>query len=119
MKAFRLDKGYFTCAGACPFGVMEGDPDIRIARRCTLCYDRLKNGLIPACAKTCPTDSIQFGPLKELIPKARARFKELHKQGETKAYLYGVDQVYFGGLGNFYLLIDKPEVYALPQKWQL
>jgi formate dehydrogenase iron-sulfur subunit len=115
----ELCKGYFACAGACPFGVIEGDPDIRIARKCTLCYDRLKNGLIPACAKTCPTDSIQFGPLKALIPRAKVRVKQLHEQGETGAYLYGVDQDYLGGLGNFYLLIDQPEVYGLPQKLHL
>ena len=115
----ELCKGYFACAGACPFGVIEGEPDIKIARKCTLCYDRLQNGMIPACAKTCPTDSIQFGPLKELIPRAKARLKQLHEHGETGAYLYGVDQEYLGGLGNFYLLIDQPEVYGLPQKSKL
>jgi formate dehydrogenase iron-sulfur subunit len=81
----ELCKGYFACAGACPFGVIEGDPDIKIARKCNLCYDRLKSGLIPACAKTCPTDSIQFGPVRELIPRAKARVKQLHEQGETRA----------------------------------
>ena len=114
-----LCKGYFACAGGCPFGVIKGDPDIRIARKCTLCYDRLKNGLIPACAKACPTDSIQFGPLRELIPIAEARLRQLHEQGETGAVLYGVDKDYAGGLGNFYLLVDKPEVYGLPDKSQL
>ncbi|MEJ2154936.1 MAG: 4Fe-4S dicluster domain-containing protein [Desulfobacteraceae bacterium] len=115
----KLCKGYFACAGACPFGVIEGDPDLRIARKCTLCYDRLKHGMIPACAQTCPTDSIQFGPLRELIPRAEERVKQLHELGETSAYLYGVGQDYLGGLGNFYLLIDRPEVYALPQKSKL
>ena len=111
-----LCKGYFACAGACPFGVIKGDPKIKIARKCTLCYDRLKGGLTPACAKTCPTDSIQFGPIRELIPRAKARVKQLHDQGEARAYLYGVDKDYWGGLRNFYLLIDQPEVYGLPQK---
>jgi formate dehydrogenase iron-sulfur subunit len=115
----QLCKGYFACAGACPFGVLEGDPDLRIARKCTLCYDRLKHGMIPACAKACPTDSIQFGPLRELLPRAKERVKQLHEQGETSAYLYGVDQDYLGGLGNFYLLIDRPEVYGLPPKSKL
>ena len=114
-----LCKGYFACAGGCPFGVIEGDPEIKIARKCTLCYDRLQNGLIPACAKTCPTDSILFGPLGELIPKAEARVRQLHGQGQTSAYLYGVDKDYAGGLGNFYLLIDEPKVYGLPDKSQL
>ena len=115
----NLCKGYFSCAGACPFGVIKGDSDIRIARKCTLCYDRLKNGLIPACAKTCPTDSIQFGSLRKLIPRAKKRLRKLHEQGEKGAYLYGIDQDYLGGLGNFYLLIDKSEVYSLPQKTHL
>ena len=114
-----LCKGYFACAGACPFYVIKGDPDLRIARKCTLCYDRLNNGWIPACAKTCPTDSIQFGPISELITRAKERVKQLHEQGEAKAYLYGVDKAYLGGLGNFYLLVDRPEVYALPPKSQL
>jgi len=115
----ELCKGYFACAGACPFGVIEGDPDLKIARKCNLCYDRLKNGLIPACAKTCPTDSIQFGPLRKLIPRAKARVRQLHEQGETRAYLYGVEKDYLGGLSNFYLLIDQPRVYALPHMSQL
>jgi formate dehydrogenase iron-sulfur subunit len=114
-----LCKGYFACAGACPFSVIKGDPDIKIARKCTLCDDRLQNGMIPACAKTCPTDSIQFGALNDLIPRAQARVKQLHDQGETRAYLYGVDKDYLGGLGNFYLLIDEPDVYGLPHKSQL
>jgi formate dehydrogenase iron-sulfur subunit len=115
----ELCKGYFACAGACPFEVIKGDPEIKIARKCTLCYDRLKNGLIPACAKTCPTDSIQFGPVRELMSRAEARVKQLHKHGETRAYLYGIDRDYLGGLNNFYLLLDLPDVYGLPQKSQL
>jgi formate dehydrogenase iron-sulfur subunit len=47
-----LCKGYFACAGACPFGVIEGDPDIKIARKCTLCYDRLKSPVNALCAMT-------------------------------------------------------------------
>lgn len=39
--------------------------------------------------------------------------------GQVIMYLYGVDKDYLGGLGNFYLLVDQPEVYALPQKVQL
>ena len=41
--------------------------------KCTLCYDRLKGGQEPACAKACPTDSIQFGPLDELRERAERR----------------------------------------------
>ena len=41
--------------------------------KCTLCYDRLKDGLEPACAQACPTESIQFGPLDELRERAPTR----------------------------------------------
>ena len=40
------------------------------AWKCTLCYDRLKDGMEPACAKACPTESIQFGALDELRASA-------------------------------------------------
>jgi formate dehydrogenase iron-sulfur subunit len=115
----ELCKGHFACAETCPFGVIKKTPDIKIARKCTLCYDRLKSGFIPACAKACPTDSIQFGPISELVARAEARLVQLHEQGETGAYLYGVDKRYLGGLGNFYLLLDQPAVYALPQPSEL
>ena len=39
------------------------------AHKCTLCYDRQKDGIEPACAKACPTDSISFGPVEELRAK--------------------------------------------------
>ena len=62
------------CVPSCPFGVIDRDPYDGRAAKCTLCYDRLQDGLEPACAKSCPTDSIQFGPCEELVagaPRAR------------------------------------------------
>jgi formate dehydrogenase iron-sulfur subunit len=46
-----------------------------------MCYDRLGDGMEPACAKACPTDSIQYGPLDELRERARERLGDLHGQG--------------------------------------
>jgi formate dehydrogenase iron-sulfur subunit len=60
------------CVTACPFGVIDRDPYDGRAAKCTLCYDRLQDGLEPACAKACPTDSIQFGPYDELVEARRA-----------------------------------------------
>ena len=60
------------CVPACPFGVIDRDHDDGRAAKCTLCYDRLEDGLEPACAKACPTDSIQFGEHEELVDRARA-----------------------------------------------
>ena len=107
--------GMKLCVDACPFGVIHIVPPLKIARKCTLCYDRISEGLEPACAKTCPTDSIQFGPVEDLIKAAEARIRQLHGQGEPRAYLYGADESLVGGLNAFYLLLDRPGVYGLPE----
>ena len=105
------------CVTACPFGVIDkrelgGDGGMH---KCTLCYDRLEDGLEPACAKACPTDSIQFGPLDELHATADERLERLHGQGVEDARLYGRnDTDGVGGFGAFFLLLDEPEVYGLP-----
>ena len=69
------------CVPACPFGVLDkrhlarkpddaplalpllGKKEDGRVWKCTLCYDRLKGGHEPACAKACPTDSIQCGDI--------------------------------------------------------
>ncbi len=107
------------CVPSCPFGVIELNLRDGKAHKCTLCYDRLKGGLEPACAKACPTDSIQFGELSELQERARHRVETLHSQGVENAYLYGTsgNPGSTGGIGDlhaFFLLLDRPEVYNLP-----
>jgi formate dehydrogenase iron-sulfur subunit len=107
--------GCRACIAACPFGVIDVNPVSGTAQKCTLCYDRMQVGLEPACAKACPTDSIQFGTVAELRERAHRRVDQLHAQGESKAYLYGADpNDPLGGLNSFYLLVDKPEAYGLP-----
>ncbi len=105
------------CVVACPFGVIVRDDsgDYR-AHKCTLCYDRMKDGLEPACAKACPTDSIQFGEVAQLKAHARERLGLLHERGLGEARLYGVDDnILDGGLNSFFLLLDEPAVYNLPE----
>ena len=87
------------CVPACPFGVIDkrdlprsaddaplslpmlGKKEDGRVWKCTLCYDRLKGGHEPACAKACPTNSIQFGELDELRERAEARLEKLEAQG--------------------------------------
>jgi formate dehydrogenase iron-sulfur subunit len=125
------------CVPACPFGVLDKrdiasdrpgsmghKPDLPAflgtkedgrVWKCTLCYDRLKGGHEPACAKACPTKSIQFGPLDELRERADARLEKLAAEGWNGAQLYGRDpEDGVGGFGAFFLLLDDPEVYGLP-----
>ena len=127
------------CVPSCPFGVVDliahadynqgrnfvSDGRVRddatqshggVAGKCTLCYDRQKDGLVPACAKACPTDSIVFGDVDELKERARERVAAL-RGGGVDAYLYGVDDdTSVGDLNAFFLLTDRPEVYNLPER---
>jgi formate dehydrogenase iron-sulfur subunit len=112
------------CVPACPFGVLdkrertaadEQPPGVGGVHKCTLCYDRLEVGMTPACAKACPTESIQFGPLDELRERAAARLATVKDAGFDGARLYGEDPSDgVGGFGAFFLLLDEPEVYGLP-----
>jgi formate dehydrogenase iron-sulfur subunit len=128
--------GCGTCVAACPFGVVErrqdgtaaprnkpgerkGEqpavPNLGVAQKCTLCYDRLLDDQTPACAQTCPTTSIKFGDRSEMVDLARKRVAELHDQGRTEARLYGANELDgVGGTGSVFLLLDEPEVYGLP-----
>ena len=107
------------CIPACPFGVVDVSHQDGKAHKCTLCYDRLKGGLEPACAKACPTESIQFEEVSVLQERARERVKTLHGLGVSDAYLYGVPDAPgatgdLGHLNAFFLLTARPEVYNLP-----
>jgi formate dehydrogenase iron-sulfur subunit len=103
------------CVPACPFGVLDQREDDGRVWKCTLCYDRLKDDKEPACAQACPTNSIQFGELGELRERAAGRVEALQAAGQDQARLYGADpDDGVGGMGAFFLLLDEPEVYALP-----
>jgi formate dehydrogenase iron-sulfur subunit len=107
--------GCAYCVAACPFGVITRSTTSGHAGKCTLCYDRQKDGLVPACAKACPTQSIQFGPIDELRERARKRVEDLHRRGVPGAHLYGdAATETYTELNSFYLLVDRPEVYGLP-----
>ncbi len=102
-------------AGASGQVVRPNKPVTGVAQKCTLCYDRLVEDQIPACAKTCPTTSIKFGDHDDLVATARERVAELHAQGLTEARLYGANEHDgVGGTGSIFLLLDEPEVYGLP-----
>jgi formate dehydrogenase iron-sulfur subunit len=104
------------CVPACPFGVIgKREIDGKVGK-CTLCYDRLRNGETPACAKACPTESIQYGDLDVLRRRADERLAKVQRDGvfrDANLYLRDQDDG-IGGAGAFFLLTDRPEVYGLP-----
>ncbi len=102
------------CVAACPFGVIALSEKTGTVHKCTLCNDRIHNGLGTACAKACPTGSIGFGDVEVLRAKADARLARLRRAGESRANIYGYTEA--GGLNVFYLLLDRPAVYGLPER---
>ena len=111
------------CVPSCPYGVIEVNMSLEggdgKAHKCTLCYDRLTDGLEPACAKACPTDSIQFGDVGELRERAERRVQNLRQKG-LDAYIYGDDAVGgtngIGHLGASFILLGDSPKYNLPER---
>jgi formate dehydrogenase iron-sulfur subunit len=101
------------CIPACPFGVISYSEKTGTTHKCTLCNDRIHNGLGTACAKACPTGSIAFGEVSDLKAKADARLAQLKALGQDKANIYGYTEA--AGLNVFYLLMDRPSVYGQPE----
>jgi formate dehydrogenase iron-sulfur subunit len=108
--------GCSYCIASCPFGVLTRADFDGHAHKCTLCYDRQRDDLVPACAKACPTGSIQFGPIDQLRDHARQRVQDLRQRSGGDAYLYGdAATTSYSALNSFYLLVDRPSVYGLPE----
>ena len=106
--------GCGMCIAACPYGVPELSTEGH-SMKCAECYDRLRDGLTPACELACTAGAIQFGPRDYMVQKARERSEFLINHGHPEAQLYGVDPFQnYDSLNSFYLLMDKPEVYGLP-----
>ncbi|MCE1199343.1 MAG: 4Fe-4S dicluster domain-containing protein [Marinilabiliales bacterium] len=89
------------CMVSCPFDVPKfefhsNNPKIQ---KCDLCYDRIKEGKLPACAEACPGDALTFGTRRELIAEARKRIFENPKDYVNQ--IYGEEVA--GGTGLLYL----------------
>jgi formate dehydrogenase iron-sulfur subunit len=102
------------CIVACPFGVVDRRPGDGRAFKCTFCYDRQKAGLVPACAKACPTESIVFGEIEELHARGVQRVGELRSRGIDDAVLYDARDSSVGGTHAMFVLRGRPEEYNLP-----
>jgi formate dehydrogenase iron-sulfur subunit len=102
------------CVVSCPFGVIDKRPVDGRAFKYTFCYDRQRAGLVPACAKACPTQSIQFGNLDELRNRAKDRVDELHERGYQDARIYDPQETSVAGIHAFFVILGQPETYNLP-----
>jgi formate dehydrogenase iron-sulfur subunit len=108
--------GCSYCVVACPFGVVQKNKKDGRAFKCTFCYDRQRAGMEPACAKACPTKSIQFGEINDLRERAQERVKELQARGMKDAALYDPIDTSVGGIHAFFVVRGDPRTYNLPPK---
>jgi formate dehydrogenase iron-sulfur subunit len=102
------------CVVSCPFGVIDKRVEDGRAFKCTFCYDRQKAGLVPACAKTCPTQSIKFGTIEEMESRARERVTELRARGYSDAHVYDARGTSVGRTHALFILLGEPEAYNFP-----
>lgn len=105
------------CVVACPYGARHIDKEGVVYRgvsvKCTMCEDRVKQGLKPACVTVCPFNALEFGERNEIVKKARDRVKHLESNG-VKGYVFGDED----DIGNsvVYVLPEEPEELGLPTR---
>jgi len=90
---------------ACPYDIPRFNAGTGIMGKCTMCFDRTPDGLLPACVKTCPTGAMSFGDRKAMLEKATKRLAEV-KGIYKDASLANPDDVRV-----IYLLTDDPKKY--------
>lgn len=100
------------CTYACPFMIPKYRKREDKIAKCNFCYDRIVEGLTPACARTCPTGALKFGERDELMQIAEERAKYLQANGFPRATIYG--KIELGGLNKLYVLTDTPDKFGLP-----
>jgi formate dehydrogenase beta subunit/formate dehydrogenase gamma subunit len=105
------------CMTGCPFDIPKFDPATKRVHKCTMCSDRVSNGLGPACVKACPTGCLEFGTKKEMLRRAEKRAVQVKADGFAHAGVYDPPGV--GGTGVVYVLhhADQPGLYGgLPKE---
>lgn len=97
-----------ACEGvrqACPYDIPRRDEKTGLLTKCTMCFDRVSNGMLPACVKVCPTGTMNFGERAEMLDLAQKRLAEA-KRTYPKASLADADSV-----NAIFLLMDEPQKY--------
>ncbi len=100
---FKSD--YETSRSACPFDVPRQHPDTKVMSKCTMCIDRVKDGKLPACVLSCPTNAIEFGDRDEILAKVEERVQTLKKRF-PKVQALNADSVRV-----IFIVTDEPDKY--------
>jgi formate dehydrogenase iron-sulfur subunit len=90
------------CMVACPFQIPSFEFDKALnphIKKCDFCFDRTKEGKLPACVEICPVEAITYGPRNDLVKVARERIK--NNPDRYVNHIYGEYEV--GGTSWIYL----------------
>jgi formate dehydrogenase iron-sulfur subunit len=90
---------------ACPWNIPRWDEKTQGMAKCTMCIDRIKEGLLPACVKTCPSGAMNFGDRDKILDMAQKRLNEL-KSKYPKVQLLNAEAV-----RTIFLVVDDPQKY--------
>jgi formate dehydrogenase iron-sulfur subunit len=115
---FDQDKciGCQYCVSGCPFDIPRFDAETKKVYKCTMCVDRIGNGMEPACVKSCPTGSIRFGTKEDMLLYGDEKVDKLKERGFDDALLYDPEGV--GGVHMMYVVPrgEMLEEYGLPEE---
>ena len=108
------------CISGCPFDIPKFNEGTKKVYKCTLCSDRVGEGLEPACIKACPTGCLHFGTKEDMLALANTRVAQLKSKEAQGDFVHPNAGVYdpasVGGTHVVYVLHDasQPELYGLP-----
>jgi len=89
----------------CPYDIPRRDEKTGVINKCDMCVERLKEGLVPICVKTCPTGTMNFGGREDMLALAKKRLETVKKE-HPGAQLVNADD-----LRVIYLISEKPAFY--------
>ena len=94
-----------TAQSVCPYNVPRKNEETGAMVKCTMCIDRISNGMVPACVQACPTGAMVFGDRDEILAEVQRRVNEL-KKTHPKAQAVDADSVRV-----IFIVTDDPDRY--------
>lgn len=88
----------------CPYNVPRKAPDGTLAK-CDMCNDRVRNGLEPACVKTCPSGAMNFGDRADILKQAHNALAAVRKSNPKARLIDEAD------VSVIYLVAEDPLIY--------